>query len=407
MRHNSLNRDRGRDHRAGVCFLSPGAMVAWGLLFLSLFFLPRTEAAAAEIASLQKIRYQYTSDYTRVVLDLDRPVKYEVCRLKKDRSAGLPPRIYIDLHQTHCAGDLPKKIALEEGPVQWIRASRHKKNTVRLVLDLRQAEHYKVFRLEQPDRIVMDLWWKKKGDRAEKKPAGLPLIVLDPGHGGVDPGATGKRGSKEKDVVFSIALELKRILEVRGKARVLLTRSGDRFLSLGERTRFANSRNADLFVSIHANASSSRKVRGIETYYLDNTTDRASIRLAKLENKSAGKAIDDLQCILRDLRLNSNANESNLLARTVQKSLTGHLRSKYRGIEDLGAKGNLFFVLIGAHMPSILVEVSFLSNPAEEKRLRTKAYRKAAARGIADGIEKYLDQPSAYRLVAGPPGRGR
>ncbi len=105
--------------------------------------------------------------------------------------------------------------------------------------------------------------------------------------------------------------------------------------------------------------------------------------------------------------MNSNANESQLLARTVQKSLTGKLGRKYRGVEDLGAKGNLFYVLIGAHMPSILVEVSFLSNPVEEKRLKTNAYRKAAARGIADGIEKYLNQPSVYSLVAGDPGGAR
>ena len=396
-------------------FPSRRQFLLWGLLFLLCIFIAPSEAVGSGTASLQKIRYWYTPEYTRVVLDLDQSVKYHVGRLGADRSARLPERLYLDLFRTNCARDLPEKIVLDEGPVHFIRASHFRKNTGRLVLYLRQAEQYKVFCLDEPDRIVIDLWWSEKDaeernpppsrqGKRERKASRLPLIVLDPGHGGSDPGAIGRRGLREKDVVLTIARDLKRVLEERGTARVVLTRNGDTSLSLRERTRIANSRNADLFISIHANANSHRKVRGIETYYLDNTTDKASIRLAKLENKSAGDEIDDLHCILRVLRLSSNANVSNILAQTVQKSLTRNLRDKYKGIEDLGAKGNLFFVLIGAHMPSVLVEVSFISNPAEEKRLKNAAYRRTVSRGIAKGIEAYLDQPSLHRLVAGPPG---
>jgi len=416
--------------RGGACrrrrFLRVAALAAaaWVLC-------PRA-GAEADTASLKKIRTWCTPAYTRVVLDLDRPVTYQVGRLDADLAARVPERLYLDLFRTHCAGNLPRQIDLKVGPVQSIRAAAFREDTGRLVLDLRCIERYEVFSLEAPDRIVVDLW-----NDPEKNPAGeaprsdpasarnpageaprsdpasaradtgrLPLIVLDPGHGGSDPGAIGLTGLQEKDVVLPIARELKRILEERGRVRVILTRTRDTFLSLKERTRIANAREADLFVSIHANASPHRKVRGIETYYLDNTTDRASIRLARLENRSEGGEIDDLHSILRDLRLSSNANESHILAQTVQESLTGRLRKDYSGIQDLGAKGNLFFVLLGAHMPSVLVEVSFISNPVEEKRLRDPAYLRGIARGIADGIDAYCEQPSMYRMAAGPPGGG-
>jgi len=372
------------------------------------------EAEDPALASLKKIRTWCTPEYTRVVLDLDRSVTFQVGRLGADRDSGLPERLYVDLLRTRCAGDLPRRIELDQGPVENIRTAAFRKGTGRMVLDLRRMERYKVFSLEDPDRIVVDLWWNREEEKAgeeaspqaarrDREEDRLPLIVLDPGHGGADPGAIGKKGLKEKDVVFAIARDLKRILEERDKARVVLTRKGDAYLSLKDRTRFANSMEADLFVSIHANASTHRTVRGIETYYLDNTTDRAAIRLAKLENRSEGGRIDDLHCILRDLRLSSNANESHILAQTLQRALTAGLRKKYSGIQDLGAKGNLFFVLLGAHMPSVLVEVSFISNPSEEKRLRSAAYQRNIAQGIADGIEAYLGQPTLYQLAAGPP----
>ena len=334
-------------------------------------------------------------------------------RLEKDDSSKRPARIYVDLADTVGSEEVAAREELAEGPVRAIRSGRFGSNTTRLVLDLRHAEDYEAFRLEEPFRIVLDLWWKK-GGRGQGARAGngskdprkareplLPLVVIDPGHGGKDPGAVGKRGVKEKDVSLGIALYVKNILEGQKKARVVLTRDRDQFVPLERRAWIANSKDADLFVSIHANAHKDRSVNGIETYYLDNTTDRAAMRVAKIENATPGKKGDDLDLILLDLRLNANAVESNDLARTMQKALVRKVRQKgYKSTRDVGAKGGLFYVLIGAHMPSVLVEVAFLTNPTEEKRLATRDYRKALAEGIAGGITDYLRKRGQKALLA-------
>jgi N-acetylmuramoyl-L-alanine amidase len=274
---------------------------------------------------------------------------------------------------------------------------------------------YNVFELEGPFRIVLDLWWKKGGPSREGSRNGqgakggasgararrLPLIVLDPGHGGRDPGAIGKRGLKEKDVALGIARYVKNILEGQKKVKVILTRDRDEFIPLERRAWIANSKGADLFVSIHANAHPNRKARGVETYYLDNTTDRAAIRVAAMENDTPAKRRDGLNWILIDLRCNVNALESNDLAHTMQEALIGKVRKAgYKDARDLGVKGGLFYVLIGAHMPSILVEVAFITNPAEEKRLRSRSYQKILAEGVALGIKDYLRQHGRYNLLA-------
>ena len=358
-------------------------------------------------AQVEQIRYWTDPGYTRVVINLDRQVEYEVHRLGEDVQANRPPRIYIDLIQTYCSPDLTREMDLPEGPVQKIRSARHDLNTSRLVLEVRQVEEYKVFLLTEPDRIVMDLWGKKQPKEAVQEESRStetdpvrPVVVLDPGHGGNDPGAVGRSGLQEKDVVLTIAREVKEILEQEKKATVILTRDSDRFLSLEERTWFANSRGSDLFVSIHANAAPTPQARGVETFFLDNTTDKAAIRLAALENATAPEKMTDLQRILRDLQRNAKAMDSHTLANIVQKSLLRGLRSSRRDVRDLGAKGNLFYVLMGANMPSILVEVSFITNPVEEKLLKSPASREKIARGIASGISEYLGELDSPGLVA-------
>ena len=391
----------------------------WWVLFACLGFLsPWTGASGLNAAtgkheaSLKEVRYWCSAKYTRVVFDLDREVDYRVGRLKKDDSAKKPARIYVDLQDTLGSKDLASKMDLEEGPVRSIRSGRFDRSTTRLVLDLRHAEDYEVFRLEEPFRIVLDLWWKKGGrgeagsgqgskDASKPKAPRLPLVVIDPGHGGHDPGAVGRSGLKEKDVALGVALYVKSILEGQKQAQVVLTRDRDQFLPLERRAWIANSKDADLFVSIHANAHPNRSVRGVETYYLDNTTDRAAMRVAALENATPEKKGDDLSRILIDLRLNVNAVESNDLAQTMQKAVVEKVRQRgYKGTRDLGAKGSLFYVLIGAHMPSILVEVAFLTNPSEEKRLATRDYRKALAEGVARGITDYLRKRGRADLLA-------
>ncbi len=175
-------------------------------------------AAGRQEASLQQVRYWCSAKYTRVVFDLDREVEHQVGRLEKDDSAKRPARIYVDLRDTLGSKDVAAKMELAEGPVRSIRSGRFDKSTTRLVLDLRHAEDYNVFQLEEPFRIVLDLWWKKDGREQEGSRAGqgskdaskameprLPLIVIDPGHGGRDPGAVGRSGLKEKDVALGVA----------------------------------------------------------------------------------------------------------------------------------------------------------------------------------------------------------
>jgi len=213
-------------------------------------------------------------------------------------------------------------------------------------------------------------------------------IVIDAGHGGHDSGAVGPSGLLEKDVALDIALKLSQKLKASGY-EVFLTRSDDRFIKLEDRARFANKVKGDVFVSIHCNASPNKKTRGIETYTLNVSSDRYATRLAARENAGAEKGIGELQFILADLATKANTVESAQLARSVQSSLVSTLEQKYKDIKGLGHREALFFVLLGVKMPSILVEVSFLSNAQDEKLLADKQYRAHAADGIYQGIKKF------------------
>jgi N-acetylmuramoyl-L-alanine amidase len=214
-------------------------------------------------------------------------------------------------------------------------------------------------------------------------------VVIDPGHGGHDTGAIGKSGTREKDITLAISQKLAAALRERG-LEVLLTRDDDRYVRLEDRAQFANESRGDLFISIHCNSAPNRRLRGVETYTLNISSDRYSIRLAARENASSEKGISDLQFILADLATKANTGESTRLATQVQKSLVGHLSREYSGIKDLGTKEALFYVLLGVKMPAILVETSFLSHEEEEERLASEDYQQAVARAIAQGVEDFL-----------------
>jgi len=224
------------------------------------------------------------------------------------------------------------------------------------------------------------------------RPANRPWrIVLDPGHGGADPGAQGVDGILEKDIVLAIAQRLKRRLEESSNAKVLLTRETDATRTLAERTAFANANSADLFVSIHANADRSGELQGIETYTLNNSNDRATIRLAKMENGPAVRVgRGDLSFILSDMVQSGKEEESNALAERLHSRVLARLRSRYTDIHNLGVKKGPFYVLVGAYMPCVLVETSFLSHPIEGKRLGTTAYQHDIAEGLFLGITDLL-----------------
>lgn len=218
----------------------------------------------------------------------------------------------------------------------------------------------------------------------------LPLLVLDPGHGGEDFGAMGVGGLLEKDVALAISLRVKKLIEQSGKYRVVLTRNSDKFSPLAERMQLANRLGAALFLSIHANASVTKKLSGVETYYLDNAADKASATLAERENKEAipqGEMAGDLSFMLSDLIQNAKLPESIALAKAVQRSVINQLKPQYPSLLDRGVKAGPFYVLVGAHMPCALVEVSFIDHSIEGGQLGTDRYRELLARGIAAGIE--------------------
>jgi N-acetylmuramoyl-L-alanine amidase len=221
------------------------------------------------------------------------------------------------------------------------------------------------------------------------------LVMIDPGHGGYDPGTQSADGNMEKDLALQIATRLKAALESRG-IRAQLTRSTDTFISLADRTRIANSAGADLFVSIHLNSSPNTDTTGIEVYYLNNTTDRATIRLARMENGGAdgyGTRNDsNLNYILTDLRQNDKAIEAASLAKMIDAQTVADLDAGLGlNVNALGAKMGPFYVLVGAHMPAVLVECGFMSNPAEAARLQSPEYQDVLSRAIATSVADYFN----------------
>ena len=214
-------------------------------------------------------------------------------------------------------------------------------------------------------------------------------VVIDPGHGGHDSGAVGKAGTKEKEVALAISKKVADGLREKG-LEVVLTRDDDTFIRLEDRAKLANEAHGDLFISVHCNSAATHKLRGIETYTLNTSADRYSIRLAARENASSEKGISDLQFILADLATKANTEESSRLANAVQHNLVTGLSGQYDGIKDLGHKEALFYVLLGARMPAILVETSFLSHSEDEKRLASERYQDEVAKSIVLGVEEFL-----------------
>lgn len=214
-----------------------------------------------------------------------------------------------------------------------------------------------------------------------------PIIVIDPGHGGKDPGAISKSKIREKDVVLGISRQLAAALQKKLGARVYLTRGNDTFISLAERNRIANRRQADIFLSIHGNASTNRRAEGIEIYYLNKATDAASKRLAARENAGAPKEEADLEAIVSDLLQTAATEESAELAKRLKGIFEKRLR-KYT-IQDVTVKTALFYVLVGAKCPGLLIETGFVTHPTEGKRLTKAAFQKDMANAIAEAVSVY------------------
>ena len=240
------------------------------------------------------------------------------------------------------------------------------------------------------------------GDRSLIRALGLKIgkIVIDPGHGGHDTGTVGPNGLEEKDLVLDVSLRLGKLLSSRLGAQVIYTRKDDTFIPLEDRTAIANQEGADLFVSVHANSSHDEDARGVETYYLNFTSSPEALEVAARENAVSEKSIHELQDILRKIALKEKIEESHEFASDVQNSLYSGLAAKSPGLRNRGVKKAPFIVLIGANMPSILAEISFVSNPGDERKLKTPEYRQKIAESLYRGVSKYVGGLSGVKVAS-------
>ena len=240
------------------------------------------------------------------------------------------------------------------------------------------------------------------GDRSLIRALGLKIgkIVIDPGHGGHDTGTIGPHGLEEKDLVLDVSLRLGKLLASRLGAEVVFTRKDDTFIPLEDRTAIANHEAADLFVSVHANSSRDPDARGTETYYLNFTSSPDALEVAARENAVSEKSIHELQDLVKKIALKEKIEESQEFANDVESSLHSGLAARNSGLRDRGVKKAPFIVLIGANMPSILAEISFVSNPADERRLKTPDYRQKIAESLYRGIARYVNGLSGVKVAS-------
>jgi N-acetylmuramoyl-L-alanine amidase len=375
---------------------------------------PTGAAMLTDKAQVIGLRFLSWNGYTRIMLDLSQETKYEVRSLKEDPAKGMPPRIYVDVLGARLALISKEPVPVEDGLLRQVRLGQYSADVVRVVLDINNLRDYKSFLAADPYRLVIDVYGQRAEASAAKEVArtltadgrrtvakvnipsspapatsGLRKIVLDPGHGGKDPGAIGAGGIAEKDIVLSIAKKLAAKLRKDLRVDVVLTRKDDRFVALEDRTALANAENADLFISLHVNASENTEAKGIETYYLDNTTDEAAIRLAARENSTSRRNISDLQFILSDMTQNMKLEDSITLAHRLQGSIVGAMAKTMDDVRDLGVKKALFHVLVGARMPSVLVEMFFITNRSEGRAMSRESYQDAMVEALFEGIQKY------------------
>jgi N-acetylmuramoyl-L-alanine amidase len=386
-------------------------------------------------ATVKDLRFWSNPNYTRVVVDLDGATTYRHHLLKKDPEIGKPQRLFVDFDRSRLGKDLQRQVPINDDLLLDARAGQYDANTVRVVVDIKSFKTYKIFSLNNPFRIVIDVWGQggdvlaaakssprapasssspvadsgklPPGALARQLALGVGRIVIDPGHGGKDFGAPGAlKGVHEKQVVLEISKRLAKKIKQRLGCEVILTRDTDRYLTLEERTAIANTRNADLFISIHTNAARDRRAYGIETFFLNLATDDDAILVAARENATSKKNISDLQAILLDLMQNAKINESSRLACHVQGALYRHMKGRYSQVRDKGVKQAPFYVLLGAQMPAILVETSFISNRRECQRLIDPKYQDHLCEGIVDGIAAYMREtnPTALLQRAGKKG---
>ena len=378
------------------------------------------------------MRFWSNPNYTRLVIDLDGETTFAFNELRRDPANKKPRRLYVDLDNARLEENLPRIIPIDDDLLLHARAGQFSPTSVRIVADMKSIQSYKVFSLKDPFRIVLDIRGgenkkaapeivrkdsrvekidprKSTKDLARQLSLGVRRIVVDPGHGGKDYGAPGYlKGVHEKNVTLQISRKLAAKLRKELRCEVILTRNSDRFLTLEERTAFANTKNADLFISVHTNANRDPRAYGISTYVLNLASDEEARMVAAMENKTSTNNISDLETILFSLMHNTKIHESTRLAAYVQEGTIKRLKQRgYGRVKSIGVKQAPFYVLLGAQMPSILIETSFISNPRECRRLVNPTYQDRLCEGIVRGVKKYIRETSSTALQEKNPRSGK
>jgi len=393
-----------------------GILCATGLPFAA----PPPADAAPGVSRVSDIRAWTNEIYTRVAIDTEEEVSWQANTLRADPARGLPPRIFIDIRGAGIQDEILRKpVEVRNGLLRQVRVGRFDRGTVRVVIDLERESTYRVFALPGPFRIIVDIDGEGEipvppppADSAvSAAPAAIPppvesprvaalqpatirkhpvRVMIDPGHGGKDPGAIGPTGLKEKDVVLEIGRKIREKLSRSGEFDVRMTRDEDVFIPLEERTAMANKGRADIFVSLHINASRNQRAEGFSTYVLSRgASNREDLELAARENGVPIRKFQGVKFIIDDMFTGARKNESLRLAKTVNDAVVRHVSTRYPGVHTLGLKQAPFYVLVGARMTAVLVEASFISNAREESRLRDPSCLDGIADGVVEAIRYY------------------
>ncbi|MCB0326973.1 MAG: N-acetylmuramoyl-L-alanine amidase [Bdellovibrionales bacterium] len=384
------------------------------------------DAAKTQVSSWTTIDLENRFELS---LFLSQDAEYEMGYLKAFENH--PPRIFVDLDSSSLASNLEPQTLTKNPWVDSVRVAQNSPDKVRVVFELDSESKQSDFVVEKNEKGIRvfrktdsssDLPIAKTTSKEPQKLSPKPVasdvvllpapkansrkksytIIIDPGHGGKHPGAIGPRGTMEKHVVLGIAKRVRDLLKKTTSHHILMTREKDVYVDLLDRTKFANNMSGDLFVSIHANSSPRSAAKGVSTYFLNNADDEESLRVATRENgeldpkllvQSSGKKDDYyLEIMKASMMKNFHTTQSTDLARSVQSSMVGALKAKYKDIYNRGVKSAGLYVLTGAQMPAILVETSFISNPTEESRLKDSTYQHFLAMAIRNGVVEFLDQ---------------
>jgi N-acetylmuramoyl-L-alanine amidase len=367
---------------------------------------PASVVPAVPPTLVRDLRFKVHQDYTRVVLDLQRSVSFTQSRQNN------PDRVIIELQNSRLSETALDKARRATFPGDITIQQPHPQS-VTVSLNLDAISDYKLLPLSSPDRLVLDVYSRAAEEAnvaqtpqappqppppvaptirsAQRPPRDIKRIVVDPGHGGKDPGAIGHNGTAEKDITLQVGLKLRDLIVQRLGKQVLMTRDRDVFIELDDRAKFANSKDADLFLSVHVNSHPQRSTKGLEVYHFGIASDRRALEVAARENDVPVKDLAaGVQFILADVLTDKKIQDSLELAWSTKQAMVARLDERY-DVVDHGVKTAPFYVLRYTAMPSILTEIAFISNQTEERLMQTEAFLTRMAEAIFDGVRAYMN----------------